>query len=68
VNFLWGGKDDEDKRRQKTDQTWILFKLLYFGHILKKIAHLLFGAWSLLLLHIWFTPSEGPTDFVDWIF
>jgi hypothetical protein len=21
VNFLWGGKDDEDKRRQKTDQT-----------------------------------------------
>jgi hypothetical protein len=30
-------------------------------HILKKSAHPLFGAWSLLLVHVQFTPSQGPT-------
>ena len=28
-----------------------------------KLSHLLFGAWSLLFVHLRFTPSEGPKGF-----
>ena len=39
-------------------------KIVVFGHVLfLKIAHLHFGAWSLLLVHVRFTHSEGPKDF-----
>ena len=39
-----------------------------FGHMLKKSTHLLFGAWSFLLVHIWLTPSEGPKGFeIDFV-
>ena len=34
-----------------------------FGHVLKKSAHLVSGARSLLLVHVWITPHvghEGP--------
>ena len=57
ITFFWEVKRSEDKRRQENhDQTWI-----FFGHIIKKSAHSFFlGAWSFLLVHIWFTPSEGP--------
>ena len=35
-------------------------KTVFDGHILKKIsASIFFGAWSLFLVHIWCTPSEG---------
>ena len=34
-----------------------------FGYILKNQHVQLLGAWSLLLVHIWFTPSQGPKDF-----
>ena len=35
-----------------------------FGHILKKRSiYTLFGAWSLLLIHVQFTPSQGPKAF-----
>jgi len=44
----------------------LFFKIALFGHMLKKkSAHSLFGAWSFLLVHIWFTPSEGSTYFVN---
>ena len=35
-------------------------------YILKKITHSFFGAWLFLLVHIWFTPSEGPKGFINW--
>ena len=35
-------------------------KITLFGIICKqKSPHPLFGAWSLLLVHVWFTPSQG---------
>ena len=34
-----------------------IIKIVLFGHILKKLAHPLFGAWSLLLVHVQFTPK-----------
>jgi hypothetical protein len=36
----------------------------FFEHILKKSTHSFFGAWSFLLVHIWFTPSEEPKDII----
>ena len=41
--FTWrpGGGEDKDKRRQKNDQTWILFfKTILFGHVLKIKNHI----------------------------
>ena len=35
-----------------------------FGHdFIFKSLHPLFDAWSLLLIHVWFTLSEGPKSF-----
>lgn len=40
--------------------------IFLFEHILKKIAtYSLFGAWSFILVHIRFSPSEGPGGFVN---
>ena len=42
------------------------FKQPFLGHILKKNRHIHFlGAWSFLLIHIRFTPNEGPKGFVN---
>jgi hypothetical protein len=59
MNFF-GGREDEDKIMVKRD---FFSKLPIFGHILegKNSTHSLFGPWSFLLIHIRFTPSEGPT-------
>ena len=35
-------------------------KTTLFVHILTKSTHPHFGAWSLLLVDVWFTPSQGP--------
>jgi hypothetical protein len=43
---------------------FFFFKTALSGRILKKLAHSLFGAWSFLLVHVRFTPSEEPKDFV----
>ena len=53
------------RQRQEKIREWSnlvsFFKTTLFGHISKKLlAHSLFGAWSFLLIHIRFTPSEGP--------
>ena len=55
------------KTRQDKTKEWsnMIFLNYIFGHILKKYAHSLFGAWSFLLVHIGFTPSEGPKGFVN---
>ena len=59
-------KTRQNKRMVKLDYLFIyLFKTTYFEHILKKSARSLLGAWSFLLVHIWFKPSEGPKGFVN---
>jgi hypothetical protein len=35
-------------------------KDVVMGHILKQSPRPLLGVWSLLLEHVWFTPSESP--------
>ena len=72
-SFFWGEIDDEDKRRQNNGwicffSSFFSFKTIIFGRMLKKLAHYFFGAWSFLLVHIRFTPSEGPKGFVNWFF
>ena len=60
------------KRRWRWENVKVEFSFLkttLFGHMLKnKSAHSFVGAWSFLLIHIWFTPSEGLKDFVNWFF
>jgi hypothetical protein len=43
-------------------------KTASFGHILKESTHSCFDAWLFLLVHIRFTPSEGPKGFTNWFF
>ena len=44
-------------------------KTAFFQHILerKKSTHPIFGAWSPLLVHVWFTPSQGPKGFLKYM-
>ena len=69
-NEIYLGKEKvktrEDERMRQTFFFWV--EVVLFGHILKKMAHSLFGARSLLMVHIGLTPSEGPKDFVKLFF
>ena len=56
--------EDEDKRRQGNGQNLIILKFGLLGQILKNEHIYFFGAWSLFLVHIQFTPSAGPEGFV----
>ena len=57
--FLW-----EEKMKTREDRRkWS--KLNSYSHILEKPAHSFFGAWSFLLVHLWFTPSEGLKGFIN---
>ena len=38
-------------------------KLLFLGIYYKELARSFVGAWSLLVVHIWFTSSQGPKGF-----
>lgn len=69
-----GGSEDEDKRRPREWSNFNFLKFsfqncLFLGMCLKNLRHSLFGAWSVLLVHIKdhirFTPREGPKDFVN---
>ena len=44
---------------------FIFYKTALLEHILKKNSTFTFGAWSFVLAHIRFTPSEGPKGFVN---
>ena len=57
------GRQVKPKRRQENGQTWFFLKIVLSGHVLKKSAPSLFGASSFFLVHIWFTPNEGPKAF-----
>ena len=49
------------KTRQDKTREWS--KLTFFHNF--QSTHALFSAWPFLLIHIQFTPSEGPEDFVN---
>ena len=42
------------------------FKIVFLAYI-KKLTHLIVGAWSFLLVHTRFPPSEGPKGFVNFL-
>jgi hypothetical protein len=56
-----GGRRGKGKHRGEK----IKNKIVLFGHpcFVLKQTHSLFPAWSLLLVHIQLTPSEGPKGF-----
>ena len=41
-------------------------KISIFWACIKKLAHPLFGAWLVLLVHVQFTPSEGLKNFENY--
>ena len=59
-------KTRENKWMVKLD--FIFSKLPFVGMYQKKSTHTFLGAWSFHLVHIWFTPNEGPKGFVHWFF
>jgi hypothetical protein len=65
---------EEEKMKTREGKRMVKLKFLFFsslfktaimGHVLKNPTHSLFGAWSFLLVHIWFTHSEGPKGSVN---
>ena len=67
TNFF-GGREYEDKRMVKLVFFVFFSKVPFLNIYQTKSMHSLFGAWSFLLVHIQFTPNEGPKDFVNWSF
>ena len=62
--------ETQEKRREWSNLILFIFffqKCPFWTYFKKKSAHSLFGAWSLFLVHIRFTPSEGPKDFVNMV-
>ena len=68
-----------EKWRQEKTREWsnMFFLSIYYLSfqnypfwtcIKKKISTFVFGAWSFMLVHIQFTPSEGPKDFINLYF
>ena len=55
------GKEGENRGRRSSMKKNP--KIPLFGHILIYLPNLLFGAYLLLLVHIQYTPSEGPKGF-----
>ena len=69
IKKLWKKKwriDDEDKRMVKLDFNFFSQNYPFWAYGIKKIAHSFCGTWSLLLVHIWLTPSERSKGFVNW--
>ena len=59
-------KTREDKRMVKLD--FFFFQNFLYWTYNNKISLFTFDAWSFLLVHIWFAPSEGPKGFVNYDF
>ena len=62
--FFWG-REDEDKGKEENGQTFFLFKTALLDIYSKNSTHSLFCAWSFVLVHIWYTPSERPKGFLN---
>ena len=56
------------RENKKTIELLLFSKLPFLSMYWKKSAHPLLAAWSFLLVHIQFTPSEGPNNFVNQFF
>ena len=67
--FFYGGeKEIKTRGDQRMAKLLNFFSRLSFLDICwNKRAQSLFGAWPFLLVHIRFTPSERPKDFVNWL-
>ena len=52
--------------REWSNLVFFSFKNAHLG-IYQKISTFTFGAWSFLLVHNWFTPSEEPKGFMFFI-
>jgi hypothetical protein len=66
--YFFGGKrrPRQEKTRKWSTLIFLFFlKTASFGHILKESTHSCFDAWLFLLVHIRFTPSEGPKGFAN---
>ena len=64
---LYGEREDEDKGRRENGQTWknLSFQNYAFQtYISKKITTFVFQC----MVHIQFTPNEGPKNFISWYF
>ena len=61
---------EEKRKTREWSNLNFCFKTIFLGiYTKKKPTHSLFGAWSLLLVHmIRFTQSEGPKGFVNLFF
>ena len=69
IKFLWIFLLGKRIWRQEKTREWSNLNVIKAGLLdiyLKKSPHSLFGAWSFLLVHIRFTPSEGAKGFVNW--
>jgi hypothetical protein len=49
-------KKEEEGERSNTNK---YLKTTLIKRVLKKSAHMLFDAWSLLLVHVLLTPTQG---------
>jgi hypothetical protein len=58
--YLRGKKGQNSGEGQTCKKT---LKISLVGHILKKSTHPLLDAWSLLLIYVQFTPTQGPKAF-----
>ena len=54
----------EGKIKTREDKRMVKLTSFFQGVYLKISIHILFGAWSSLLVHIQFASSEGPKGFV----
>ena len=54
---------NEGKKKGRRSNKKKILKIVLLGHIIENSAHPLLGAWSLLLVDIWFTPSKGSKGF-----
>ena len=61
IEIFMGEENTKTRERPNLE----LFQTDILGHVLIKPAHSFLGAWSLLLVHIWFTHSEAPEGFVN---
>ena len=64
-------EESEEKMKKREDKRMVKHEFLQncpFWTYINKNQHIHFLVHgSFLLVHIWFTPSEGPKSFVNWI-
>ena len=64
ILMIFFGKE-KTNTREWSNLIYFFQHFPFWIFIYSKIGHSHFGAWSFLLVHIEFTPSEGPKDFIN---